>query len=36
MDFGATRQKFQQTQRVLATRQTDEDFIVLVDQLIFS
>ena len=33
VDFGATSKEFKQAQRVFATRQTDEDFIVLVDEL---
>ena len=33
MDLGATGEKFQQTEGVLAARQTDEDAVVLVDKL---
>ena len=33
VDFGATGEEFQQTEGVLATRQTDEDAVVLVDKL---
>ena len=36
IDLGTTSEEFQQAQRVLATRQTDEDFVVLVDELILS
>jgi len=34
MHLRAARHEFQQTERVLATRQTDEDFIVLINQLV--
>ena len=33
VNFGTTRQELKQTKRILATRQADEDFVVLVDQL---
>ena len=33
IDLGATGEKFQQAEGVLATRQTDEDAVVLVDKL---
>ena len=36
MDFGTTGEELQQAERVLATRQTDEDFVVLVDELVLS
>ena len=36
MDFGTTCKKLQQAKRVFATRQADEDFVVLVDQLVLS
>ena len=36
VNLGATGQKLEQQQRVLATRQADEDVVVLVDELIFS
>ena len=33
MDLGTTGEKFQQAEGILATRQTDEDAVVLVDKL---
>ena len=36
VNFGTTGEELQQTQRVFATRQTDEDFVVLVDELVLS
>jgi hypothetical protein len=36
VDFGTTGEELQQAERVFATRQTDEDFVVLVDKLVLS
>ena len=36
VDFGTTGEELQQAERVFATRQTDEDFVVLVDELVLS
>ena len=36
VDFGAAGKEFEQAEGVLATRQADEDFIVLVDELVLS
>ena len=36
VDFGTASQEFKQAERVLATRQADEDAVVLVDKLVLS
>ena len=36
MNLGTPGEKLQQAERILATRQTDEDFIVLVDEFVLA
>ena len=36
VNLGTTGEELQQTQRVLATRQAHEDFVVLVDELVLA